>query len=75
MYMPPLEVIAWNDKHSIFMTCYVAGTETHPLDQNVFRYPGGIYVRKSTRLYWVDRDVEIEDITQEQEPYWRPPNE
>ena len=44
------------------MTCFVAGTETHPANSRYFKYEGGEYVRRSTRLYWVDRTVELEDI-------------
>ena len=70
---PPLEVIQWHEGRGIFMTCFVGGSECHPEDETVFKYEGGEFVRKSTRLYWIDMKMRLEDIAYDHAPTWCTP--
>lgn len=57
---PPLEIIVWNKSRGMFATAFVKDTEHHPADFCVFKYPGGEFTRRSTRIYQRDLKMTIE---------------
>lgn len=70
----PLEVIVWNRQHKVFATAFTKGSETHPSDSSVFKYPGGQFTRRSTRVYQRDMNMELARISRVAPPTYLSPN-
>lgn len=71
---PPIEVVVWNKHHKVFATAFTKGCETHPADDSVFKYPGGDFTRRSTRVYQRDMNMELKRIATVAPPTYLLPN-